>query len=238
MRINKYLSECGVCSRREADILIENGDVLVNGEPAIPGVRIGSGDIVKVKDKIVNIVEKTYLAFNKPKGIVCTSEKREPNNLIDYLGYHKRITYAGRLDKDSEGLLILTDDGNLIDALMTGSNGHEKEYVVRVARDLTDEKLKRLEKGVYLSEINRKTKPCKVRRSGEFEFHITLTQGINRQIRRMCKNVGLRVVFLKRIRIANIKLGELGSGEYRELTDSEIKELRKLTEMTGRSNLR
>ena len=109
MRINKYLSECGVCSRREADILIENGDVLVNGEPAIPGVRIGSGDIVKVKDKIVNIVEKTYLAFNKPKGIVCTSEKREPNNLIDYLGYHKRITYAGRLDKDSEGLLILTD---------------------------------------------------------------------------------------------------------------------------------
>ena len=121
---------------------------------------------------------------------------------------------------------------------MTGSNGHEKEYVVRVARDLTDEKLKRLEKGVYLSEINRKTKPCKVRRSGELEFHITLTQGINRQIRRMCKNVGLRVVFLKRIRIANIKLGELGSGEYRELTDSEIKELRKLTEMTGRSNLR
>ena len=238
MRINKYLSECGVCSRREADILIENGDVLVNGEPAIPGVRIGSGDIVKVKDKIVNIVEKKYLAFNKPKGIDCTSEKREPNNLIDYLGYHKRITYAGRLDKDSEGLLILTDDGNLIDALMTGSNGHEKEYVVRVARDLTDEKLKRLEKGVYLSEINRKTKPCKVRRSGELEFHITLTQGINRQIRRMCKNVGLRVVFLKRIRIANIKLGELGSGEYRELTDSEIKELRKLTEMTGRSNLR
>ncbi len=238
MRINKYLSECGVCSRREADILIEKGDVFVNDKPALPGAQIGDGDIVKVKDKIVNIVEKTYLAFNKPKGIVCTSEKREPNNLIDYLSYHKRITYAGRLDKDSEGLLILTDDGNLIDALMTGSNGHEKEYVVRVARDLTDEKLKRLEKGVYLAEINRKTKPCKVRRSGELEFHITLTQGINRQIRRMCKNVGLRVVFLKRIRIANIKLGELESGEYRELTDSEIKGLRKLTEMTGKSNLR
>ncbi len=238
MRINKYLSECGVCSRREADILIEKGDVFVNDKPAVPGAQIGDGDIVKVKDKIVNIVEKTYLAFNKPKGIVCTSEKREPNNLIDYLSYHKRITYAGRLDKDSEGLLILTDDGNLIDALMTGSNGHEKEYVVRVARDLTDEKLKRLEKGVYLAEINRKTKPCKVRRSGELEFHITLTQGINRQIRRMCKNVGLRVVFLKRIRIANIKLGELESGEYRELTDSEIKGLRKLTEMTGKSNLR
>ncbi len=238
MRINKYLSECGVCSRREADILIEKGDVFVNDKPAVPGAQIGDGDIVKVKDKIVNIVEKTYLAFNKPKGVVCTSEKREPNNLIDYLSYHKRITYAGRLDKDSEGLLILTDDGNLIDALMTGSNGHEKEYVVRVARDLTDEKLKRLEKGVYLAEINRKTKPCKVRRSGELEFHITLTQGINRQIRRMCKNVGLRVVFLKRIRIANIKLGELESGEYRELTDSEIKGLRKLTEMTGKSNLR
>lgn len=239
MRINKYLSECGVCSRREADLLIEKKQVIVNGSYAEFGMQVEDGDIVEVNgNEVKPLAEKTYLGFNKPRGIVCTAEKREENNLIDYLGFEKRITYAGRLDKDSEGLLLLTDDGDLIDALMTGKNGHEKEYVVETAHSLTDEKIEKLGVGVYLKEINRTTRPCKVWRSGENEFHIVLTQGINRQIRRMCKNVGLRVVRLKRIRIENISLGDISPGEYRELTDSELKELKKRLKGTKKSNLR
>lgn len=238
MRINKYLSECGVCSRREADILIEKKQVIVNGNFAQFGMQVEDTDVVKVSGKIVKqLVEKTYLAFNKPRGIVCTAEKREENNLIDYLGFEKRITYAGRLDKDSEGLLLLTDDGDLIDALMTGKNGHEKEYVVEVAHSLTDEKIDKLASGVHLKEINRTTRACKVWRSGENEFHIVLTQGINRQIRRMCKNVGLRVVTLKRIRIENIKLGDIAVGEYRKLAETELNELKKRLEGTKKSNM-
>ncbi len=142
MRINKFLSECGVCSRREADLLIEQGKIFVNNQPATFGMQVEEADEVVVNGRAVSILkEKTYLAFNKPRGIVCTSEKREENNLTDYLKPKKRVTYAGRLDKDSEGLLILTDDGDLIDALMTGSNGHEMEYVVRVAQPLTDDKI-------------------------------------------------------------------------------------------------
>ncbi len=239
MRINKYLSECGVCSRREADALIADKKVIVNGAPAGFGMQIEPSDEVFVNGKKVKPVEsKTYLAFNKPKGIVCTSEKKEKNNLIDFLGLEKRITYAGRLDKDSEGLLLLTDDGDLIDALMTGSNGHEKEYVVTVLKDLTDEKIDRLSKGVFLNEINRKTRPCRVWKTAENEFHIVLTQGINRQIRRMCQSIGLKVKKLVRIRIGNIHLGKLPAGKYRNLTDSEIKKLMDLKIKTGRSNLR
>lgn len=239
MRINKYLSECGVCSRREADILIENKKVIVNGAPAEFGMQVDDNDEVIVDGKKIKPVEaKTYLAFNKPKGIVCTSEKREENNLIDYLGYEKRITYAGRLDKDSEGLLLLTDDGELIDALMTGSNGHEKEYVVTVSGDLTDEKISRLSKGVYLKELNRTTRPCKAWKTAENEFHIILTQGINRQIRRMCRSVGLKVTKLVRIRIDGIYLGKLPTGKYRNLTDGEVKSLMNLKTKTGRSNTR
>lgn len=239
VRINKYLSECGVCSRREADSFIEKGLVRVNGRPAEPGMQVEEGDEVTVKGTPVHPVqEKTVLAFNKPKGIVCTAEKREKNNLADYLDYPKRVTYAGRLDKDSEGLLLLTDDGDLIDALMTGSNGHEKEYVVRVAHTLTDEKINRLAQGVYLAELDRTTKPCKVWRTGEDEFHIILTQGINRQIRRMCKNTDLRVTSLKRIRVANIRLGDLKSGEYRELTKEELAGLRRIVANTQKSNRR
>lgn len=239
MRINKYLSECGVCSRREADILIEADEVCVNGKAAEFGMQVESGDVVSVRGKTVRPLEvKTYLAFNKPKGIVCTSEKREENNLTDFLKLEKRVTYAGRLDKDSEGLLILTDDGDLIDALMTGSNGHEKEYVVRTAQRINAEKVKALASGVHLKEINRTTLPCKVWKTGENEFHIILTQGINRQIRRMCKNTGLRVVSLKRVRIENIKLGGLKTGAYRSLTKEELEELRKRTAGTKKSNMR
>ncbi len=239
MRINKYLSECGVCSRREADLFIEKGLVQVNGRAAEPGMQVEESDRVTVSGKPVSLLkQKTYLAFHKPKGIVCTADKREKNNLTDYLNYPKRVTYAGRLDKDSEGLLLLTDDGDLIDALMTGSNGHEKEYVVRVAHPLTEEKLKRLAGGVYLAELDRTTKPCRVWRSGEDEFHIILTQGINRQIRRMCKNTDLRVLSLKRIRVGNILLGDLKSGAWRELTEKELEGLRQMVAHTQKSNRR
>ena len=228
MRINKYLSECGVCSRREADALIEAGVVFINGQIAKCGMQAETGDEVTVNGKSVHpLAKKTYLAFNKPRGIVCTSEKREKNNLIDYLKLNKRVTYAGRLDKESEGLLILTDDGYLIDALMTGRNGHEKEYVVVVNRNITDDDIKRLAGGIYLKELDVATRPCKVWRSGRNEFHIILTQGINRQIRRMCEAVGMRTVSLKRIRIENITLGNLKVGEVRTLTASEIKELKR-----------
>ena len=227
MRINKYLSECGVCSRREADALIEAGVVFINGQVAKCGMQAETGDEVTVNGKSVHpLAKKTYLAFNKPRGIVCTSEKREKNNLIDYLKLNKRLTYAGRLDKESEGLLILTDDGYLIDALMTGRNGHEKEYVVVVNRNITDDDIKRLAGGIYLKELDIATRPCKVWRSGRNEFHIILTQGINRQIRRMCEAVGMRAVSLKRIRIENIMLGNLKVREVRTLTSSEIKELK------------
>ncbi len=238
MRINKYLSECGVCSRREADILIETNQVTVNKKPALKGMQIKEGDEVFVKGKKVSTISrKTYLAFHKPKGIVCTFEKREENNLADYLGLSFRVTYAGRLDKDSQGLLLLTDDGDFIDALMTGSNGHEKEYVVEVAGNLTDEKIRKLSEGVYLKEINRTTRPCKAWRSGANEFHIILTQGINRQIRRMCRNTQLRVMKLKRIRIENILLGELAPGSIRHLTKQELAELKNRLSGVEKSNL-
>ena len=228
MRINKYLSECGVCSRREADALIEAGDVFINGQCAKCGMQADENDDVTVRGKSVKPLEKkTYLAFNKPKGIVCTSEKREKNNLVDYLKLNKRVTYAGRLDKESEGLLILTDDGYLIDELMTGRNGHEKEYVVTVNRNITDEDITKLSSGIYIEELGRTTLPCKVWRSGRNGFHIILTQGINRQIRRMCECLGMRTISLVRIRIENITLGDLKSGQIRELTASEIKELKK-----------
>lgn len=239
MRINKFLSECGVCSRREADQLIDSGSVQVNGKAAEFGMQVEDTDEVCVNGKrVMPLEKKTYLIFNKPRGIICTADKREENNLIDYINYGKRITYAGRLDKDSEGLILMTDDGDLIDALMTAKNGHEKEYVVEVAQNLSDKNIDELSAGVYLKEIDRQTKPCRVTRSGKNEFHIILTQGINRQIRRMCKNIGLRVVSLRRIRIENINLGGLKSGSYRELTDIELKELRRRLAGTKKSNLR
>lgn len=239
MRINKYLSECGVCSRREADVLIEEGLVMVNETKALFGMQVEENDLVTVRgEKVCRPEKHVYLAFYKPVGIVCTAEKKEKNNLIDFLNYPRRITYAGRLDKESEGLLLLTDDGDLIDALMTGSNGHEKEYVVTVAHSLTKEKLQKMAAGLYLEDIKRRTKPCKVWKSGEQEFHIVLTQGINRQIRRMCKQVGLRVTRLERIRIGEIRSGNLAAGKYRELNEEEFFWLKKLKENSRKSNLR
>lgn len=229
MRINKFLCECGICSRREADIIINDGRVTVNGLPAENGMQVDEGDIVTVDSAVVHLKkEKIYLAFNKPKGIVCTADRREPDNIIDYIGYEKRITYAGRLDKDSEGLIILTDDGDLINLLMSASERHEKEYVVRTASGVSRDQVNKLSGGLHLEEINMDTRPCRVIKTGDNELHITLTQGINRQIRRMCKAVGLRVTSLRRIRIANVKLGKLGPGKYRNLTGSELQELKRI----------
>ncbi len=227
IRINKYLAECGISSRRGADLLIEQGRVSVNGKPAENGMQVSSDMEIKVDgNPIKSKDEKIYLAFNKPRGIVCTSEKREERNVIDYINYPKRITYCGRLDKDSEGLLIMTNDGDLIDSMMRSRNNHEKEYIVDVDKVLTAAFLYKLSKGVYLKDIGVTTKKCKVDYIDEKTFRIILTQGLNRQIRRMCEIFGYRVKKLKRVRIMGVNLGDLEVGKYRELTKEEVELLR------------
>lgn len=229
IRINKYLAECGVCSRRGADELIARGAVTVDGKTAENGMKITHDMVVAVEGKEVKgIDEKVYLAFNKPRGIVCTARKSDERNVIDHIGYPKRITYCGRLDKDSEGLLIMTNDGDLIDAMMRSRNGHEKEYIVTVNKTVTDAFLYQLAKGVYLEELDVTTKKCKVGRVSDNTFTIILTQGLNRQIRRMCEAFGYRVRKLERTRVMNIKLDDLESGKYRELTKDEISGLVRL----------
>ncbi len=228
IRINKYLAECGVCSRRGADELIDKGLVTVDGEIAVTGMKIMPGMVIRVNGKIISdIQDKVYLAYNKPRGIVCTSDKTEERNVIDHLNYPKRITYCGRLDKDSEGLLIMTNDGDLIDSMMRSANRHEKEYIVTVNRTVTDAFLYKLSKGVFLEELNVTTRKCRVERISDVSFSIVLTQGFNRQIRRMCEAFDYRVRKLKRIRVMNVMLGELESDRYRELTEEEIRELKK-----------
>ena len=181
IRINKYLAECGVCSRRGADELINKGLVTVDGNKAERGMKIFPGSEVRVDGQVISgMDEKIYFAFNKPKGIVCTSEKMEENNVIDYLDYPKRITYSGRLDKDSQGLLIMTNDGDLIDAMMRSRNAHEKEYIVTVDKTITDAILYQMSKGVFLEDLEVTTKKCKITRVTDNSFSIILTQGLNR----------------------------------------------------------
>ena len=227
VRLNKYIAECGICSRREADKLIEAGQIEVNGVTAVQGLKIGPEDEVKYKGRVIRPVEKkTILAYYKPVGVTCTEKDEHAEvTLSDVIDYPVRLTYAGRLDKDSEGLLLLTNDGDLIEELMRGANEHEKEYTVRTDRPLDKEAVKKMEKGIYLKELDVTTRPCKIKITGDMEFDIILTQGLNRQIRRMCEAAGYRVEALKRIRVANITLGDLKSGEYRELTDRESDEL-------------
>ncbi|MDO4617696.1 MAG: pseudouridine synthase [Lachnospiraceae bacterium] len=226
MRINKYLSECGVCSRREADRLVEKGLVEINGIKAESGAQAEDGDLVTVKGRPVSRkTEKTYLKLYKPRGIVCTSDRREKNNLMDYLKYPERITYAGRLDRDSEGLLILTDDGDLINAMMRAREHHEKEYLVTVDRPIDQAFMERICSGVYLEELDVTTRPCRAEQLSDTKFRIILTQGLNRQIRRMCRACGRSVKTLKRIRVVNIELDGLKSGQCLPLTEEEKKEL-------------
>ena len=224
VRLNKYLSDAGVCSRREADRLVEEGLITVDGVLATLGMKIHPSAQIKVKGKdICQEKEKVLLVFHKPAGIVCTAEKREKNNVIDYLNYPKRIYPIGRLDKDSTGLLLMTNDGELVNKIMRAGNYHEKEYVVTINKPVTEEFCKKMAAGVPI--LDTVTRKCKVWQTGEKEFHIILTQGLNRQIRRMCEALGCRVAALKRIRIMNVKLGELKEGTYRDISEQEYKEL-------------
>ena len=230
IRLNKYLSEAGVCSRREADRLIESGIVTVDGKTAAPGMKVEDGQEVRVGKKVVKSkTEKTVLAVYKPAGIVCTEDKREKKNIIRFLNYPVRITYAGRLDKDSEGLLIMTNDGDLINGMMRARYAHEKEYKGRVNKEVTPEFIEKMSRGVHIRDkeknLDAVTRPCTVKKTGKYTFSIILTQGLNRQIRRMCEALGYKVDVLKRIRIMNVELGDLKPGQVRELTEQELKEL-------------
>lgn len=227
IRLNKYLAQCGICSRRDADKLIESGKVLVNGVPAGKGQMVSFADSVQVGKKVLQGREKkVVLACYKPIGVTCTERDAHASRKItDMIKYPVRVTYAGRLDKDSEGLLILTNDGGLIDAMMRGANGHEKEYIVKVDKEITEMFLSKMAQGVYLRELEVTTRPCEITQVGKYTFKIILTQGLNRQIRRMCKELGYSVKELKRIRVMNILLGDLKPGAYRELAGTELKEL-------------
>ncbi|MCI5741380.1 MAG: 23S rRNA pseudouridine(2604) synthase RluF [Lachnospiraceae bacterium] len=224
IRINKFLSEAGICSRRGADRMVEDGRVTINGVVAQLGDRIQPGQKVCVDGKPVSREdERILLAYHKPKGIVCTSAKKEKNNIIDYLNYPKRIYPIGRLDKDSEGLLLLTNDGELANEIMKARNYHEKEYEVTVSRPVTETFLRGMAGGVPI--LDTMTRKCQVEQTGKRSFRIVLTQGLNRQIRRMCEYFGYRVTKLVRVRIMNIYLGDLPVGKYRELTEKEWAEL-------------
>lgn len=224
VRLNKYLSEAGVCSRREADRLIESGRVSVDGTPARTGMKIVPGQEVRVGKRLVSKSGRmVVLAVNKPRGIVCTEEKRERNSIVRFLDYPVRVTYIGRLDKDSHGLLLMTNNGDIINRIMRASNHHEKEYKVTVDREVTDVFLEKMAAGVPI--LDTVTRPCKVKRLGKYTFSIILTQGLNRQIRRMCETLGYEVKDLLRVRVMNIRLGSLKEGAYRELTDGELEEL-------------
>lgn len=227
IRLNKYLSEAGVCSRREADRLIESGQVTVDGKRAQTGMKVTETQVVKVgKKEIHPRDEMVLLAVNKPVGIVCTEEKREKNNIINFLKYPVRITYIGRLDKDSEGLLLMTNNGDIINKMMRAGNCHEKEYKVTVNKPVTSEFIEKMAKGVPI--LDTVTRECEVEQIGKYKFRIVLTQGLNRQIRRMCEYLGYKVTTLQRIRVMNIELGNLKPGEYRKVTESEIEELYEL----------
>ena len=227
IRLNKYLSDAGICSRRQADRWIEEKRITVNGEIAGMGMKVAPDSEVCLDGKLIKKEEKkVLLAMNKPAGIVCTAEKRERNNIVDYMKYPKRIYPVGRLDKDSTGLLLLTNDGELVNKIMRAGNYHEKEYLVSVNKPVTEEFCRKMSRGVAI--LDTVTRPCKVEKTGEKSFRIILTQGLNRQIRRMCETLGYRVMTLQRVRIMNIKLGVLKPGTWRNLTDEEMG---RLTEM-------
>lgn len=227
VRLNKYLSEAGVCSRREADRLIESGKVTVDGQRAQTGMKIRPGQEVRVGRKVVSRKdEMVVLAVNKPRGIVCTEEKRERNSIVRFLDYPIRVTYIGRLDKDSRGLLLMTNNGDIINRMMRAANHHEKEYKVTVDHEITGEFLEKMAGGVAI--LDTVTRPCKVEKLGKYTFSIILTQGLNRQIRRMCEALGYEVKDLVRVRVMNIRLGSLKEGDYREVTDEELDELYRL----------
>lgn len=230
VRINKFLGSAGYCSRREADRLVGEGRVFIDGNMADMGSRVMPGQKVYVDGKaVVPEEENILIAVNKPRGIVCTTtDKQGANNIVDFLGCDKRIYPVGRLDKDSEGLLLMTNDGELMNNIITGKNEHEKEYIVEVDKNLSDDFERRMSEPMYLKELDKTTRPCRVIKTGKKTFRIILKQGLNRQIRRMCSNLGYKVVKLKRIRIMNIELNDLPAGATRKIEGSEYEKLMNL----------
>ncbi len=234
MRLNKYISAAGICSRREADRLIESGRVMVDGQMAQAGMQVEDGSEVLVNGKSIgsSTPKKVVLAYYKPIGVTCTERDRHAEKALgEIFKYPVRVTYAGRLDKDSEGLLLMTNDGALIERMMRGSNGHEKEYVVKVDKEIDEEFLRRMETGVFLKELKVTTRPCRIKAEGKYTLDIILTQGVNKQIRRMCQELGFQVKSLKRIRVVNIQLAKLRPGEYREIIGEELRVLYKSCNM-------
>lgn len=226
IRLNKFLSDAGFCSRRQADRLIEEGHVKVNNETALMGQKVTLLDKVTVDGKEVSREEEQIvIAFNKPVGVECTTDKNNPDNIVDYINYKKRIYPIGRLDKNSQGLILLTNDGALVNNILKASNYHEKEYVVTVDKPITEEFIKQMSKGVKI--LDQITRPCVVKKVNKHTFNIILTQGLNRQIRRMCETLGFKVQKLKRVRIMGVHLDNLPIGNYRNLTNSELDSLKK-----------
>jgi 23S rRNA pseudouridine2604 synthase len=224
VRLNKYISETGVCSRREADKWIEAGRVTLNGELASLGTRVADGDEVRIDGISIGIKKKpVYIALNKPVGIICTTEAQIEDNIIDHVGYPERIFPVGRLDRDSEGLILLTNNGDIVNEILRSENNHEKEYLVTVDRPVTDLSLRMMADGVKI--MGEMTKPSKVERVNSQSFRIILTQGLNRQIRRMCSALGYKAQRLQRVRIMNIHLGNLQTGQWRHLTAAELEGL-------------
>lgn len=234
MRLNKFLASIGVCSRREADKAIEAGRVMINGQVVELGATVGDEDLVSFDGRYIGMgkdVEKIkpiIIAFNKPEGLVCTTSDNDgAMNVVDYIGIKERIYPVGRLDKDSSGLLLLTNQGSLTNSLLRAANYHEKEYIVKVNKDIDDAFINKMANGIYLYELKTKTRKCKVKKLNKNTFSIVLTQGLNRQIRRMCLACGMKVQKLNRVRIVNIKLDGLAVGDYRNLSDEEVKKLYK-----------
>lgn len=229
IRLNKYLSDSGVCSRRQADRMVEEGRITVDGRKALMGEKVNSSMDIRIDGKsIMPENEKILLAFNKPTGIECTTDRENPDNIVDYINYPKRIYPIGRLDKNSEGLILLTNEGSLVNKILKGSNYKEKEYIVTVDKPVTDEFMEKMSGGVEI--LDTVTRPCKVTKVSKHTFNIVLTQGLNRQIRRMCQKLGYNVQKLKRVRIMNIELGNLKKGKYRNVTEGELEELLKAFE--------
>jgi 23S rRNA pseudouridine2604 synthase len=233
-RINKYLSESGFCSRREGDKLVEQGRVTINGMKAQQGDKVSAKDTVKVDKELITLKKKlVYIAFNKPVGITCTTDPKDKNNIIDYINYPERIFHIGRLDKDSEGLIFLTNDGDVVNKILRAGNNHEKEYVVTVDKPITPSFIKGMSSGVRI--LGTITKECTVKQEGKNVFRIILTQGLNRQIRRMCQVFGYNVVKLKRVRIMNVTLSDLPIGKWRYLTVEELKTINRLISSSAKT---
>lgn len=223
-RLNKYISNSGICSRREADRFIEEGNVTVNGKRAVVGMRVLPGQKVKVHGRLIeNDIEPVYIAFNKPVGIVSTTDTQEKDNIVEYISHEHRIFPVGRLDKDSQGLILLTNDGDIVNKILRAGNNHKKDYIVTVNRPINEEFLLRMSQGVPI--LDRVTRKCQLKMINPYTFQITLIQGLNRQIRRMCEYFGYEVTKLERIQIMNIKLGDLKQGNWRDLTEKELEGL-------------